>query len=87
MVKIGKSFDPWKRLRDLQVGSSAILRLIAVTQEVPETAFHSDEYLGEYNAHGEWYHLTEGFVREFERIVEYTANGCYFSDIDFDDLL
>lgn len=54
-VKIGHSRDPWKRLKQLQTGSSAKLSLIgimAASAEV-EKRLHSD--MREHNVHREWF--------------------------------
>lgn len=54
-VKVGHSRDPWKRLRQLQTGSSAKLKLIGIiagNAEV-EKRLHAD--LREHRVQGEWF--------------------------------
>lgn len=54
-VKIGHSRNPWKRLRQLQTGSSAKLSLIGVIagNADVEKRLHSD--MREHNVHREWF--------------------------------
>lgn len=61
-VKVGHSRDPWKRLRQLQTGSSAKLKLIGVIAAHPEVEkrLHSD--LREHRVQGEWFAEGEAAV-------------------------
>lgn len=54
-MKIGHSRDPWKRLKQLQTGSSARLSLVAVIagSDAVEKRMHSD--MREHNVHREWF--------------------------------
>lgn len=52
-IKIGKSFDPKKRLSDLQVGSPDNLVLLAVLEGDHEKRLH--ERFKSTHSHGEWY--------------------------------
>jgi hypothetical protein len=53
LVKIGRSADPWRRLKDLQVGSAARLILLAVAEGDHEHEWHT-RFAGT-RAHGEWF--------------------------------
>jgi hypothetical protein len=62
-IKIGRSIDPGKRLKELQTGSSSELRLLAVTTCYEERELH--DYFANCRVQGEWFHATAdlcGFI-------------------------
>lgn len=54
-VKIGHSRDPWKRLRQLQTGSSAKLVLVGVIAGAAEVEKRLHSEMREHNVHREWF--------------------------------
>jgi len=60
LVKIGSSCDPWRRLRELSVGSPYELKLVYVTKCFDEKAVH--RALTEMKVKGEWYEIGWGEI-------------------------
>lgn len=68
-IKIGRSANPVRRLRDMQVGSPSKLRLVAVfaNRGACEPLLHYR--FKRYLAHGEWYNI-RGYLARFVRRAE-----------------
>jgi hypothetical protein len=67
-VKIGQAQDVQKRLRDLQMGSPVVLKILAVTSggQSRETAYHFT-FAG-HRLHGEWFDRCPEIEAEIERL-------------------
>lgn len=66
-VKIGHSRNPWRRLRQLQTGSSAKLLLIGVIAATVEVEKRLHDEMHEHNVHREWFAGAEDAVRWLNR--------------------
>lgn len=68
-IKIGRSKQPYGRLSDLQTGNSRALRLAAAYRMPADDAITAENYLHEelqrYALVGEWFDLSEKFMREY----------------------
>lgn len=67
-VKIGTSMNPHERLRQLQIGSPAALRILALARgdEALEREYHS-KFRTQWR-HGEWFVIDRRILAEIERL-------------------
>jgi hypothetical protein len=68
-VKIGWAKNPAKRLKTLQIGHPAELRLVAVIPATQHLEFHFHRQLRSYGIGGEWFHRSRA-MRLLRPIVE-----------------
>lgn len=70
LIKIGKSFDPDKRIRTLSTQSGAILKTLLIIDSDIECELHRK--FSEFRVHGEWFDDKKGLIAEYAN----TAKEC-----------
>ena len=68
MMKVGISADPLSRLKQLQTGNAALLKLLGAVSGDRETEKLIHSVLGPWRAEGEWFRYT-GVVQDFSQMA------------------
>lgn len=71
LVKIGKSTNPWHRMRRLRALNAARVECIVINRQSEPELHHK---FVEHRSHGEWFRVHEDMVKHLEEIKEYSAS-------------
>ncbi len=68
LIKIGKSYDPKRRLSDIQLYSPVKLQILAATSHLEEQAMH--KMFAAERVHGEWFQPSDRLLALISEVAE-----------------
>lgn len=92
LVKIGRSQDPIKRLRNLSTSSPTPLKMISYGKALPNHERELHDQFAEHRSHGEWFHpaielveFAEAYTGSMHKVPEFPPPGVSEEDLIWEE--